>query len=1156
MKIYNKGLITILFAAISVTIIGQNTTSIHQEQLNHYNSLGNDNAVYYEQNTTAAAMPPKEKSACNLDKVVYGWHPYWVGSAYQNYDWDLLSHFSFFSYEVDAATGNANSTHGWATSAAVDAALASGNTKVTLCVTLFSGHSTFFGSATAQQTLIDNLISLVQSRGAHGVQIDFEGLPSSQKTNFANWMVSLANQMHTAIPGSEVSTVLYAVDWSNVFDFSIMEPEVDHYIVMGYAYYYQGSGNAGPCDPLFHFGSSYNYTLSKTTSYYIDQGCPKEKFILGLPYYGYEWPTSSLSVPSSTTGTGSAKTYAVVKNNSSGNYSTANHIWEQDSYTDIYAFTSGGQNKQCFITLEDGFNKRLEFVERTDIGGIGIWALGYDDGYTDLWDAIETHLTDCQEDGCTGTIHDFGGPTKNYYNDEDYTWTIDPPGTTAITFDFTQFDVEANYDYLYIYDGSDVNAAQISGSPFTGTNSPGTFTSSSGAVTFRWTSDGATVAPGFIADWTCNADITDPTTTVSHPNTWETQDFTASFTDNDNNALEYSFYNVSDYDGSDWGANANLGFFNDEFEQSSLSTNWTNSVGTWSLINGAVEQTDENESNTNLNASLTQDDQHVYLYHWTGQINGTGTNRRAGIHFFCDDVTATQRGNSYMVYWRVDSDKCQIYKSDGTNIPLMTDDDVVVDPNTTYDFKVLYDPSTGLIQAYLDNNLVSEWTDSAPLTSADGISLRTGNCNGVYDDFRVYQSRTTSETITMGTTSDMFRYQNPDPLTPAGNIRSIAIDQADNWSTVASDLVNVDWTEPTTVFVNDGLSTDIDVFNINTEISGNWTASSDQHSDVDYYQYAIGTTSGGTDIVSWTNNGTSTSFTHSGLSLTYNTTYYVSVKTTNGAGLTSVASNSDGQLLENPTQPPVAGFTPSTTTICEGDSIQLINNSQNATDYLWSVTGGILSDNTASNPYVTFSSSGSFNVTLVASGPGGSDQYSQNISIIVNDGPQAIATANSDTVYLPNAIVSFTNSSTNATSYEWDFGDGNTSTDENPWNDYGAVGTYDVTLIAMTNGCLNDTANYTITVLDNSVGISENNFDFITVYPNPFNDNITISGLAQFEGQVAIRLFDMQGRVIFHSGNLSGNDIVVIDQLTHLSRGVYQLQLKSDSGEISYKLIK
>jgi spore germination protein YaaH/PKD repeat protein len=513
-------------------------TSIHQEQLQYYNAQ-NKTTSWYEQNVnTEQYFFPNQKSSCNLDKVVYGWHPYWVGSAYNNYDWDLLSHFSFFSYEVDENTGDPLSTHGWATSAAVDSALANG-VKVTLCVTLFGGSDlvTFLTNNTAKQNLIDNLIQLVDDRGAHGVNIDFEGLPSSQKTNFANFMVDLCNQMHTAIPGSEVSTVLYAVDWNDVFDFQIMEPAVDHYIVMGYAYYYQGSGNTGPCDPLYHFGSSYNYTLSKTTTYYIDKGCPKDKFILGLPYYGYEWPTTSLNIPSSTTSNGIARTFAYVKNNTSGNYSAGNYTWDADSYTDIYAFNNG-QNKQCFITLEDGFRKRLEFVNQTDIGGIGIWALGYDNGYNQLWNAIEDYLTDCQTDPCSGTIHDFGGPSKNYYNDEDYTWTISPPGASQIDVNFTSFSVEVGYDTLFIYDGNST-ASPLIGS-YTGTNSPGSFSTTSGDITFYWKSDGATVGAGWIADYSCVTSTANPQADFDLPsNTTFCQGENIQFTNNSVDAVNY-----------------------------------------------------------------------------------------------------------------------------------------------------------------------------------------------------------------------------------------------------------------------------------------------------------------------------------------------------------------------------------------------------------------------------------------------------------------------------------------------------------------------------------------------------------------------------------------------------------------------------------------
>ncbi|MFL3663984.1 MAG: glycosyl hydrolase family 18 protein, partial [Flavobacteriales bacterium] len=522
----------LLFAFILIVsfqyLIGhlQAQTSIHQQQLNYYNSLGNADANYYEQNTTAAKLQEKnQKLNCALNKVVYGWHPYWVGNAYQNYDWDLLSHFSFFSYEINASTGNANSTHGWATSAAVNAALASGNTKVTLTATLFSDHATFFNSSTAQQTLITNLINLIQSRGAHGVNIDIEGLPSTYKTAFTNFMINLANQMHTAIPNSEVSTVLYAVDWNNVFDFTNMAGVVDHFIIMGYDYYWTGSTTAGPNDPLYHFSNTYNYNLSRSITYYLNKGCPKNKLILGLPYYGREWPTSSTNVPSSTTGNGVARFYNDVKTNASGNYSTVNYQYDNDSYSDIYVFNNGGP-RQCFISLENSLRKRMEHINTTGIGGMGMWALGYDDGYIDLWDAIEDYMTTCFSYPCSGTIHDFGGPTKNYYDNENYTWTIAPTGAGSINVNFTSFDVETGFDYLYIYDGATTAAPQIAGSPFTGTTLPPNFTSSTGTLTFRFTSDGATVRPGFVANYSCNVDNVAPTTSVSAPTGWVTSNFT------------------------------------------------------------------------------------------------------------------------------------------------------------------------------------------------------------------------------------------------------------------------------------------------------------------------------------------------------------------------------------------------------------------------------------------------------------------------------------------------------------------------------------------------------------------------------------------------------------------------------------------------------
>lgn len=1133
-----------LICPVLFSVLNAQTPSIHEQQLLEYNALGNSDASYYEAipNNKPLSVP---KTVCNLNKVVYGWHPYWVGSAYTNYQWDLLSHFSFFSYEVNPSTGEPNSTHGWATSAAVDAALASGNTKVTLCVTLFSSHSTFFGSPTAQQTLIDNLISLVSSRGAHGVNIDFEGIPSSQTTNFANFMVNLSNQMHAAIPGSEVSTVLYAVDWNNVFDFSIMEPAVDQYIVMGYGYYYTGSGTAGPTDPLYHFGSTYNFTLSKTITYYLDAGCPSDKLIMGLPFYGYEWPTSSTAVPSSTTGSGTSRTFAAVNNNTSGNYSAANHQYDDDSFTDIYVFNSGG-TRQCFITEEGGFAERLKHINRSGIGGIGIWALGYDNGYTQLWDAMRENLTDCYEDPCSGEIWDFGGPTKNYYNNEDYTWTIQPPGATALTVDFSMFNIELNYDYLYIYDGNSTAATQIAGSPFTGTTSPGSFTTSTGAVTFRFTSDVSTVDPGFLATYTCNIDSEDPTTAIGIADEWQTQDFTVDYTDNDNVSVNDRFSLISEIDAGLQSANATLGYVYADFT-GDLSTGWTPTTGTWFTATSKYQQTDEALTNASSYYSVNQQNDGKYLFNWKGKIEGTGTNRRAGLHFFASDPTLPNGGNSYLVYWRTDTDKCQIYKCDADVINIQTNDDVVVNPGIEYDFKITFDPATGVINAYMDNVLSSTWTDATPHTSGNAIMQRAGNCKYTIDEVKVFKERLATETVTVGTIGDHIIAQNDGPLNPAAEIFSIVTDGNNNFSIESSMLTNVDYTIPVMGTINDGLSSDITYFVTPTEMSANWTASSDPHSNIAEYLYAIGTTSGATDVRNWTSNGISTSVTATGLSLSFGQIYFVSVKAINNAGLEAIITT-NGQTLQSASTPPIANFTVSGSTVCVGDSIQLINTSTDGETYNWTSTTGTISDPTAQNSYYIPTTSGTQSITLDATNTAGTSSITLNYSVTIADGPTAVIIPDNTLVGLPNAIVQFDNGSTNASTYFWDFGDGVVSTDPAPWHQFTTTGTYEVMLVAMADGCANDTSYVTITV--GFVGIEELEGENVLLYPNPFTSAFKIVVLQK----TSMELYDLKGKLIQTKELVKGENEIVLQE--YLPNGVYMVRLFNEEWVTTRRIIK
>jgi outer membrane protein assembly factor BamB len=118
----------------------------------------------------------------------------------------------------------------------------------------------------------------------------------------------------------------------------------------------------------------------------------------------------------------------------------------------------------------------------------------------------------------------------------------------------------------------------------------------------------------------------------------------------------------------------------------------------------------------------------------------------------------------------------------------------------------------------------------------------------------------------------------------------------------SSDGITLDTTAPTTPVVTD----DGDFTASTSQIHATWTAS-DPESGIQLYKYAIGTSPGATNIVPWTDNGTATSVTRTGLSLVDKQTYYLSVIATNGAQAESAVGTSNGITVDAtpPTRPTV-----------------------------------------------------------------------------------------------------------------------------------------------------------------------------------------------------------------------------------------------------------
>jgi gliding motility-associated-like protein len=105
---------------------------------------------------------------------------------------------------------------------------------------------------------------------------------------------------------------------------------------------------------------------------------------------------------------------------------------------------------------------------------------------------------------CAGSFYDSNGPATNYLNNENYTYTVCPSGAgQCARVTFTAFNVEANYDFLSIYNGPSTASPLIG--TYTGTTSPGVVTSTNGCLTFVFTSDATVRGAGWAATISCVA---------------------------------------------------------------------------------------------------------------------------------------------------------------------------------------------------------------------------------------------------------------------------------------------------------------------------------------------------------------------------------------------------------------------------------------------------------------------------------------------------------------------------------------------------------------------------------------------------------------------------------------------------------------------------
>ncbi|NLA24427.1 MAG: N-acetylmuramoyl-L-alanine amidase, partial [Bacteroidales bacterium] len=104
-----------------------------------------------------------------------------------------------------------------------------------------------------------------------------------------------------------------------------------------------------------------------------------------------------------------------------------------------------------------------------------------------------------------------------------------------------------------------------------------------------------------LADCNILPDTEPPTSEIIIERKWQNSKFDVQFIDEDNldgSGVKYSFYQIMDFDSQEWRANANNGFFNDNFN-SAIHPEWTQASGDWTISEQHLKQSEQTSANTN-----------------------------------------------------------------------------------------------------------------------------------------------------------------------------------------------------------------------------------------------------------------------------------------------------------------------------------------------------------------------------------------------------------------------------------------------------------------------------------------------------------------------------------------------------------------------------
>ena len=323
-----------------------------------------------------APAPPSLADAPVLGShEVFGFAPYWTLPEAPGFNMADLTTLAYFSVNVNGDGSINESGPGWDGYESQDLANlvtrahAAGD-RVVLTASCFDQATlnAVTSDPSAPATLAASLTSLVSAKNLDGVNFDFEGQGSADQLGLDNLIAQVSGALRAADPHWQITMDTYASsagDSQGFYDIAGLAPSVDAFFVM--AYDMDAPSTPSPTAPL----SGTGFTDEEAVAQYTHV-VPASKIILGIPYYGYSWPTTGPDLGDPATGSPTPVPYSQQAASGQPVY------WDPTSQTAWTSFQVGTQWYQTWFDNPTSVTLKAELANSAHLAGVGAWALGMD----------------------------------------------------------------------------------------------------------------------------------------------------------------------------------------------------------------------------------------------------------------------------------------------------------------------------------------------------------------------------------------------------------------------------------------------------------------------------------------------------------------------------------------------------------------------------------------------------------------------------------------------------------------------------------------------------------------------------------------------------------------------------------------------------------